>query len=85
MMCIPSNPSNPSNPSFNILRRMLKQPGLISPDLHLSVIKCNCWKYDDNIGLQLKELRFVIFIRHFVFVVTTHFLVTIATAVRRVV
>ena len=32
------------------LRRMLKGPGLKSLDLHLSIIKCNCWTYDDNIG-----------------------------------
>ena len=35
--------------------RMLKQPGLISLDLHLSVILCNCWTYEDNIGLKFKK------------------------------
>ena len=37
--------------------RMLKQPALNSSDLHFSVIKCNCWTYDDNIGPKLKKSR----------------------------
>ena len=43
-----------------IIWRMLKQPGLISSDLTLLVIKCNCWTYNNNIGLKLKKLSFVI-------------------------
>ena len=39
---------------------MLKQPGLISSDLHLSVIQCNYRTYDDNIGQKLKKPSFVI-------------------------
>ena len=32
---------------------MLKQPALISSDLDLWVIKCNCRTYDENIGPEL--------------------------------
>ena len=39
---------------------MLKQPGLISSDLHILVIKFNCQTYDDNMGPKLKNLSFVI-------------------------
>ena len=41
--------------------QILKQPGLISSDLHLS-IKCNCQTYDDNIGPKLKKPSYVVFI-----------------------
>ena len=43
----------------NFKRQMLKQPGLISSVLHLSVF-CNCHTYYDNIGPKLKKLRFAI-------------------------
>ena len=36
------------------LGRMLKkEPGLKFSSLHLSVLWCNCWTYDDNIGTKL--------------------------------
>ena len=35
--------------------RILKAPPLISLDLHILVIKCNCCIYDDNIGPRLKK------------------------------
>ena len=35
--------------------RKLKGPALISSDLHLSVIKCNCRTIDKNIGPKLKQ------------------------------
>ena len=40
---------------------MLKAPPLISSNPHLSVIKCNCWTYGDNIGPRLKKPSFVYF------------------------
>ena len=41
---------------------MLKQPALISSDLHLSVIKCKCQTYDDNIDPKLSSLHWNILV-----------------------
>ena len=47
--------SNPLNQlGFTLTHwQMLKQPGLFSLVLHLSVLKCNCRTYNDNISLKL--------------------------------
>ena len=42
------------------LRRMLKAPPLKSSDLNLSVQKCHCRTYDDNIGPKLNKPSFAI-------------------------
>ena len=36
---------------------MIKQPDLNFSELNLSVIKCNCWTYEDNIGKQFKKAK----------------------------
>ena len=40
---------------------MLKAPPLKSSDLYLSVIKCHCQTYDDNIGPKFKKPSYAIF------------------------
>ena len=35
--------------------RLLKQPGLKFSSLHISVIKCKFWSYDENMGPKLKK------------------------------
>ena len=41
-------------------QRMLNRFGLISYDLNLSVIQCNCPIYDDNIGPKIKKAKLCI-------------------------
>ena len=43
------------------IRRMLNRFGLISYDLNLSVIQCNCPTYDDNFGPKIKKAKLCIF------------------------
>ena len=35
--------------------RMIKQPGLKFSGLHISILLCDCWTYDDNIGPKIKD------------------------------
>ena len=34
---------------------MIKQPGLKFSGLHISILLCDCWTYDDNIGPKIKD------------------------------
>ena len=46
-------------PSIFFQRWMLKGPSLKSSGLHISVIYCTFWPYDDNIEPKLKKPSFV--------------------------
>ena len=51
----PEGLDNSNNQNSVPMWWMLKQPGLKSWSLHQSVLLCNCWTYEGNIGPKFKK------------------------------